>query len=156
MIISFAGHAFLPSNNDLKEIIKDQIRKNITSSDFITFYLGGYGAFDEICALACRELKKEYKNVELVYVTPYISLQKQDEIKKMKNLNLYDTSIYPPIENTPPKLAILKRNEWMMKNADLVIVYVDHNYGGAYRSLQVAKRSKKCIINIFDVLKSHK
>ena len=156
MIISFAGHASVPSNNELKEIIKDQIRKNITSSDFITFYLGGYGAFDEVCALACRELKKEYKNVELVYVTPYINLQKQDELRNIKNLNLYDASIYPPIEDAPPKLAILKRNEWMMKNADLIIVYVDHNYGGAYRSLQVAKRSKKSIINIVDVLKRHR
>ncbi len=57
-------------------------------------------------------------------------------------------SIYPPIENTPPRFAILKRNEWMMTNADVIIAYVTHNYGGAYKSLEVAKRKKKKIINI--------
>ena len=59
-----------------------------------------------------------------------------------------DSSIYPPIESVPLKFAIAKRNEWMMENADLVIAYVNRNYGGAYQSLQIAKRRKKKIINI--------
>ena len=75
-----------------------------------------------------------------------------NKIKEMQNCGLCDTSIYPPIENVPPKFAILKRNEWMMANADLIITYVKHNYGGAYRSLQVAKRKRKKIININDLL----
>ena len=70
----------------------------------------------------------------------------------MLNYGLYDASIYPPIENVPPKFAILKRNEWMMTNADLIIAYIKHDYGGAYKSLQVAKRRKKNIINICDFL----
>ena len=75
-----------------------------------------------------------------------------DKIKEMMNYDLCDTSIYPPIENVPPRFAISKRNEWMMTNADLVIAYVNHNYGGAYQSLQVAKRRKKKIINICDFI----
>ena len=76
----------------------------------------------------------------------------QAKIKEMQTSRLYDASIYPPIENTPPRFAISKRNEWMMTNADLIIVYVNHNYGGAYQSLQVAKRKKKEIINICEFL----
>ena len=152
MTIAFAGHSFISSNNMVKEMVKDQIRNNIIDNNLVTCYLGGYGNFDEICARACRELKQEYGTIEIVYVTPYISLSEQTKIKEMQCCGLFDTSIYPPIENVPPRFAILKRNEWMMTNADLIIAYVNHNYGGAYKSLQVAKRKKKKIINIYDLL----
>ena len=152
MIITFAGHALISSNGKIKEKVKEEIRNNIVDAKSVMCYLGGYGAFDEICACACRELKQEYDNIEVVYVTPYISLSEQAKIKENQKDGLYDTSIYPPIENVPPKFAISKRNEWMITNADLVIAYVDHSYGGAYKSLQIARRKKKKIINICELL----
>ena len=154
MIISFAGHSFIYASDKVKELVKEHIRKNIIDSKHIACYLGGYGDFDEICARACRELKQEYAGIELVYVTAYLGLREQAKIKEMHKHGLYDTSIYPPIENAPLKFAIARRNEWMMTNADIIIAYVERNYGGAYRSLQVAKRRKKKIINICDLLKS--
>ena len=152
MIISFAGHSFVPYGNTVKEIVKTQIRNNVTSNEPIICYLGGYGDFDSICACACRELKQKYPSLELVYITPYLNLSEQEKIKEMQRSGLYDTSIYPPIENTPPRFAISKRNEWMMAAADLVIVYVNHNYGGAYKSFRAAKRCGKKIINICDLI----
>ena len=148
MIISFAGHAFIGSHNTVKESVKRHIKENAVMHEPMYCYLGGYGEFDEICAYACRELKKEFSNIVLVYVTPYITVSAQEKIKESQQLRLYDASIYPPIENCCHRLAIIKRNEWMMASADLVIAYVSHNYGGAYRSLQAAKRNKKRIINI--------
>ncbi|MBO5883893.1 MAG: DUF1273 family protein [Clostridia bacterium] len=150
MIIAFSGHSFVPSKESVKEIVKDQIRNNIVDVESITCYLGGYGDFDSICAQACRELKKEYVGIELVYVAPYLNMSEQKKINEMQRSGMVDASIYPPIENTPPKFAILKRNEWMMRNADMIIAYVKHDYGGAYKSLQIAKREKKKIINICD------
>ena len=124
-------------------MVKEQIRNNIIDVKPVTCYLGGYGDFDEICARACRELKQEYDDIEVVYVTPYISLSEQAKIKEMQSYGLCDTSIYPPTENVPLRFAISKRNEWMMTNADLIIAYVNRSYGGAYKSLQVAKRKKR-------------
>ena len=132
MIISFTGHSFVPDVNAVKEMVKKQLLNSIVDIEKITFYLGGHGSFDEICACVCRELKKEHKNWEIVYVTPYMSLSEQSKIKENERLCLYDSSIYPPIESTPKKFAILKRNEWMMTNSDLIIAYVNHGYGGAY------------------------
>ena len=152
MIITFAGHAFISFSDRVKESIKEQIRNLIVDAEPIRCYLGGYGAFDEMCAAACRELKREYDCIQLVYITPYLDLAQQEKIRLMQNCALYDTSIYPPIENVPPRYAIVKRNEWMITNADLIIVYVNRNYGGAYKSLQFAKRKKKRIINIVDCL----
>lgn len=152
MILCFAGHSLVPQREYVKRIVKEQIRKNVFGNEHILCYLGGYGDFDEICASACRELKKELPGIELVYVSPYLNLSEQSKIKESLRLGLYDESIYPPIENVPPKFAILKRNEWMMANADLIIAYVKYNRGGAYKSLQVAKRKKKRILNICDFI----
>lgn len=152
MTITFAGHAVISSGKGIKDIVKEQIRKNIAGVEFVTFYIGGYGEFDKICACACRELKEERDGIEVVYVTPYISLSEQAKIKEMQHSGLCDTSIYPPVENVPPRFAIIKRNEWMMINADIVVAYVEREYGGAYRSLQIAKRKKKKIINICDII----
>ena len=152
MIITFAGHSFISSKNKVKEMVKEQIRNNIIGIKSVTFYLGGYGDFDEICARVCKDLKKEYSGIEVIYVSPYITLSEQAKIKEMKNRDLCDASIYPPIENVPPKFAISKRNEWMIIKSDLIIAYVNKSYGGAYQSLQVAKRKKKKIINICDFI----
>ena len=63
-------------------------------------------------------------------------------------MGLYDSIVYPPIEKTPPRFAISKRNEWMISKADLVIAYVSRTYGGAYQTLQFARRKKKRVINL--------
>ena len=94
------------------------------------------------------ELKAEYNGLEVLYVAPYISASEGRKIKDLEMQGLCDGSIYPPIEKTPPKFAILKRNEWMMASADLVIAFVNRNYGGAFQALQAANRKKKKIINI--------
>jgi uncharacterized phage-like protein YoqJ len=150
MIITFLGHEHISMNDRIKETVKAQIRSLLTGKP-ITCYLGGYGDFDDICARACKELKQKY-DIETVYVAPYVTLSEQEKIKEMQRCGLCDTSIYPPIENTPPKFAISKRNEWMVTHADVIIAYVNRSYGGAYQSLQTAKRRKKKIINICELL----
>ena len=151
MIISFVGHANIPSNPKIKNILKNQLENNIKSDEPIICYLGGYGNFDDLCTRLCKELKETYNNIEIVYVSPYIT-SKQLKNQETQNLNYFDYSIYPPIENTPPKFAISKRNEWMIDKSDLVMAYVQHNFGGAYKSLLIAKRKKKKIINIYDLI----
>lgn len=152
MIISFVGHSSVPCKDRVKEMVKKQMRDRIINTPSITCYLGGYGEFDEICACVCRELQQEYVGIEVVYVTPYLSLSQQEKIKEMHRLGLYDSTIYPPIENVPPRFAISKRNEWMIINADVVIAYINHSYGGAYQAFRKAKQKKKTVINICDYL----
>ena len=152
MIISFIGHSFVFPEKEVKEILQEQIINNIPHSTPVTCYTGGYGDFDQICAHVCKGSKKEYQNIEVVYITPYLNQSEQTKIKLMQESGLCDSSIYPPIENIPLKFAILKRNEWMIDNSDMIIAYVNHSFGGAYKSLLFAKRKKKKIINICDFL----
>ena len=150
MIICFVGHSIVCDEFKVIEKVKEYVEKSIVNEEEILCYLGGYGKFDELCAIACRELKRKYPFIELVYVTPYISESAQRKIKDMIGCGLYDSSLYPPIENAPPRFAIAKRNRWLISNADLVIAYVNHSFGGAYKTLKMAKGMNKRIINICD------
>lgn len=62
------------------------------------------------------------------------------------NLALYDETIYPPLENAPPRYAIVHRNRWMAENADAVLAYVLHNWGGAYAAAKWAKQKGKNVV----------
>ncbi|MBE6618588.1 MAG: hypothetical protein E7626_02235 [Ruminococcaceae bacterium] len=147
MTISFLGHSSLPHNIFLLDKIKSTIIENISYKDNVIFLCGGYGDFDNLSAKICRSIKKAY-DCEIVLVTPYITLSQQEKLKYIAASDTYDSIMYPPLENIPPRLAIIKRNEWMIDQSDIIIAYVKHKYGGAYRGLEYARRKKKQIINL--------
>ena len=145
MIITFCGHSNCLFSDEEKEKLKQLLIKEIRKNPTCKFYLGGYGDFDSLCLRTLRELKKEFQDIELIFITPYLdkSYSKLEFAKYH-----YDDVIFPPLESVPRKFAILKRNEWMVNEADLVIAYVMYSWGGAAKTLKYAKRKKKTIINL--------
>ena len=145
MTITFCGHSNCLFSDEEKGKLKQNLIKEITKNPTCKFYLGGYGDFDSLCLRTLRELRKEFQDIELIFITPYID-------KNYSKLEFakyhYDDVIFPPIENVPRKFAVLKRNEWMVEEADLVIAYVKYSWGGATKTLEYAKRKKKRIVNI--------
>ena len=107
MTVTFVGHSLVLLWDRVMEVVKEKIRNCISECKSVTFYLGGYGEFDKLCASACRELKREREGIDLVYVTPYFELKDQKKISELQRSGLYDSSIYPPIERVPPRFAIL-------------------------------------------------
>ena len=148
MTITFIGHSSLNIDNDLSNKIQETIKNIIAEESSVVFYCGGYGDFDLHCAEICRRLKTRIPDCEIVFITPYITLSQQEKIKCFLESDLYDSVIYPPLENIPLRFAISKRNEWMISESDVVIAYVSHSVGGAYKSLEYARRKKKKIFNL--------
>ena len=68
------------------------------------------------------------------------------ELNREAEDDLYDGTIYPPLENVPKRLAIIKRNEWMVDHSDVIVAYVLHEWGGANIMLQYATRKGKEVI----------
>ena len=102
------------------------------------FFLGGYGHFDFLCASVLREMKKDHPQIRLVLVLPYLNSSMLTEG--------YDETVYPPLESVPKRFAIVRRNEWMIRESDIVVAYVIRGFGGAARTLDYARRKKKPII----------
>ena len=140
MIITFIGHSSITNGSELVEKIVKAIIENTRQDEKISFYCGGYGEFDNLSATACHLVRKQRPNSEVVLVTPYL--------KNLAKSDIYDATIYPSLEHVLPRYAIIKRNEWMVERADLIIAYVKYTYGGARKTLSYAQRKKKSIINL--------
>ena len=61
------------------------------------------------------------------------------------DVDRYDGTTYPPLEKVPPRYAIMKRNEWMVCESDVVISGVTHSWGGAAKTLEFAQKKGKVI-----------
>jgi uncharacterized phage-like protein YoqJ len=146
MIITFFGHANYSSNAE-DELRLFQLLEEIIQEKQVNFYLGGYGKFDYFALQCAKKYKNLHSNTTLTFITPYLGKW----LNERKDLlqSTYDTMIYPEIEHTPQKFAILKRNEWMVNQADYIIFYVNQHYGGAYKTMLYAHKNKKTFINLY-------
>lgn len=139
MIVTFCGHGDETYPDEIRKKLNDTIEELILHGAD-EFLLGGYGKFDQMAATAVKAQKKKYPHIKSVLVVPYINRSFDKE--------LYDYSEYPPLENTPKRFAILKRNEYMVNRSDIVIAYVSHSWGGAAKTFDYALKKKKKMINL--------
>jgi len=146
VIITFCGHSNYTSSLEDEERLLILL-ENIACGNRVDFYLGGYGNFDAFALKCATKYKQSHKNVKLVFITPYLDkwLNERNDILK----KYYDEIIYPEIEHVPQKFAIIKRNEWMVDQADYLFAYVATHYGGAYRTLLYAHKHKKPYVNLY-------
>ena len=143
MIVTFCGHRDTYDADGevgkwLRTVIEQLIAEGATE-----FYLGGYGRFDALAAQAVREAQKDHACIRSILVVPYLD-REYDQ-------SAYDELVYPPIENIPLKLAIIKRNEYMIDCADVVVSGVIRSFGGAAYTQEYAKKKEKRIISIREI-----
>ena len=138
-VVTFCGHNEAGIGEEIRQRLYRTVEQEIQNGADL-FYLGGYGCFDRMAAGIVRELKKKYPHIKSVLVLAYLNRE--------VDMKYYDETTYPPLENTPPRYAISKRNEWLAANADTVIAYVTYSWGGAAKTLRYAERKQKWIINL--------
>lgn len=145
MIVTFCGHRDVFFQNGEEKRLEEELRKVLKESPDAIFYLGDYGRFDGLCNNTLRQLQKEYPRLRRVFVTPYL----EPEYAHFQYANdYYDEVLYPFTDKVVKRFAISKRNQWMVNEADLVIAYVDHDYGGAAKTFEYAVRKKKKYVNL--------
>ena len=138
-IVTFCGHKEIADTSTVRVAVDETLRGLVAEgADY--FLLGGYGGFDSVAAHAVPELKKDNPQIHSTLVIPYLN--------RDYDTKLYDDTTYPPLEGVPLKFAISKRNEWMVDQADVVVAYVQHSWGGAAATLRYAESKHKRIIRI--------
>ena len=137
MIITFCGHDNVSDIHKIKEWLGNVLDQFIHEENVI-FHLGGYGGFDRLAASVVRQKQKVNPTAQAVLIIPYLN-RKYDE-------SGYDYTLFPPLESVPLRYAILKRNQWMVAQADVVVAYVTHGWGGAAKTLEYARTKRKTVI----------
>lgn len=100
------------------------------------FYVGNQGHFDYLVQEVLSEMKIDY-SIVLSSLNEYIHSNDQDK------------TIYPEgLEKGLPRFAICRRNEWMIKNSDVAIVYMKYKSSNCAKWVEKAQKRGLCIINL--------
>lgn len=151
MIVAFCGHSSYISNIEDEKIIIDFLIKSVNDEP-CDFFLGEYGNFDKFAYACAKKYKSTHHNSKLIFITPYYSTNYQNTHLNSKK-EYFDSIIFPDLETVPPRYAIKRRNKWIVDNANIVIAYITHDYGGAYEMFNYAKKKNKIVYNIAEISK---
>lgn len=131
----FIGHH--DASDNLYPVILEAIGELIAQG-ITEFWSGGYGHFDHMCERAVREWKTCGAAVKLVLALAY--MPKSDE-ETQRYLSTFDETFLPDLSSCPARLAISRRNEWLARHAEHALVYVQHPFGGAAKTLSIAQHA---------------
>lgn len=89
-----------------------------------------------------KQLSAKYTTISCAVILAYLPTDKTNVICCEL------PTIYPEgIEYVPPKYAVSYRNNWIVKQADMVICYITHDFGGAAKFVKKARKKGKKIYN---------
>lgn len=129
MKCAFFGHRDAPS--ELRDKLRETVVKLIEERDVTEFYMGNNGNFDRMALSVLKELSEMYPQIDYYVVYAYLP-QKDGED--------FTHTLYPEgIEAVLRRFAIDQVGQ-----ADIVVAYVRHSYGGAGNSLIGRKWLKFC------------
>ena len=149
--VSFFGHRYIERGIEIENRLDKLLHDLIMQKEYIEFLIGREGEFDLLASAAIKRAinKYAYGNTHFTLVLPYIKAEYRDNEKEF--LDYYDeVDVCYESSIAHPKSAIQIRNRSMIDRSDLVACCVQHNTGGAYHTLQYAKKQGKQIINISD------
>lgn len=144
MVIAFCGHSDYVCTLEDERLVLGILEKSV-GNEPCEFFLGEYGGFDRFAYYCAKKFKTVHSNSRLILIIPYIN--KKTDISERH----FDECIYPELEHVPPKYAISHRNRWIAEQADIIIAYITHKYGGAYEMYRHATNRHKTIYNIAPV-----
>ena len=146
MVITFVGHRDFRKSERTERDLLNILNHFALRCEQLCCYCGGYGNFDNFAAACVKLLQSRYPNVRNCLILPYKTLEFEKNFRFLQDY--YDEIIFPPLGNTPPKFAIVKRNQWMIDNSDIVISCVHRTQGGAARTLAYAKQKRLPICSL--------
>lgn len=147
MICAFFGHKYTPES--VKPLLDAAIRNIIEHYPDTTFYVGHNGNFDRMVLSVLKKLSVEFPDLSYSVILAYLPTGKSAE--RYNDL----PTIYPEgIESTPLKYAISYRNNWIVKQADMIICYITHDFGGAAQFVKKAENKGKTVYNLADLQKN--
>lgn len=140
MTCIFFGHRHTPSS--IFPVLKATIVNLIENRNVDRFIVGNQGDFDLLVSKALREIKNEYPHIDYMIMLAYMPTSTPTDAEH---------TVFPEgLESVPSRFAIYRRNEIMVKQADIAIVYVLTG-GGAEKFTDMLRKRKTEIINIAEL-----
>ena len=149
--VCFFGHREIDNPLEVEEQLYDIVLHLLESKEYVEFLVGRNGEFDQLVSSTVRRVKRNYRddNSALVLVLPYLSAEYEKNEEAFQEY--YDeVEICQSSSVAHFKAAMQLRNREMVDRSDLVVCYIEHNSGGAFQTVQYAKKKNKEIVNLSD------
>ena len=143
--VAFFGHRRIDRLGEIEEKLVPILKELILTKEYVEFYIGRNGEFDEFVASVIKRVQKQLDRGNSVLI-----LTLQYTVKDIEYYSdYYDEVIIPDaIGKAHPKAAITLRNRWMAEICALAICYIEQEEGGAYSAVEYAKKLNKRVVNI--------
>lgn len=105
------------------------------------FYVGNNGIFDTM-------IRRQLEDLSHTYPINYSVVLAYMPTKKNEHEDFTNTILPEGIEAVPKRFSISYRNKWMIQQSDVVVTYVTHTYGGAWKFKALAERQGKLVIEL--------
>lgn len=135
------GHRQLTNPRVIEEQLEQMITDLVRRHPSVRFLIGRDGDFDLLAASVIRRVCRRcgQGNTCLTLVLPYSRAEYRNNLNGL--LACYDeVEICQASAKVYYKAAFPVRNRSMIDRADLLICYVERDYGGAYQALTYAKK----------------
>ena len=142
----FVGHR--ETDERMLPGLESEIDRLIREEAVRYFYVGGYGGFDRIAAIAVKHAKQKYPDITLMLVLPYHPAERAVPIT-----DGFDGTYHPEgLENTPRKYAIVRTNQIMVDTCEWLVCCVRHGASNSWKLLEYARRrAEKGLIQIINI-----
>lgn len=147
--VSFFGHRYIYNYFTVEKKLEELIRGLLESKNYVEFLVGRDGEFDQIVASTVKVVKRSIgdDNSALVWVMAYPKAEYSNNEESFDDY--YDEiEICEASNHCHFKSAIQVRNRNMVDRSDLVVCFVERDSGGAYSTLQYARKQEKQVINL--------
>ena len=147
--VSFFGHRYIEQSALIEERLDALLHDLITQQEYVEFLIGRDGEFDLLASSVIKRCIKKYGrgNTSLVLVLPYMRAEYRNNEKSY--LDYYDeVEICDEAAMAHYKSAIQMRNRSMVDRSDLVVCCIQHQSGGAYKTVQYAQRLGKRVVEV--------
>ena len=139
MVCTFFGHKDTPK--EIEPTLRSTLIDLIENKNVTVFYVGNNGSFDAMVRCQLEDLSHTYP-ITYSVVLAYLPTKKSE-------YDDHTNSILPEgIETAPKRFAISYRNKWMVGQADIVVTYVTHSFGGAAQFKEMAVKQGKTVIEL--------
>ncbi len=145
--VSFFGHRTVENISEVERRLIDVISRIVKSKDYVKFLFGNDGEFDWLVSSVISRVTYKHHNSYTVLVLPYMKAGYRDN--KDNYLLFYnEVEICEESSSAYFKSAFRIRNRNMVDRSDLIVSCIQHKSGGAYQTIQYARKQNRKIINV--------
>lgn len=154
--VSFFGHRRIEDIFRLADALDEIICHLLREKEYVEFLVGRDGDFDQLVSSTVKRCKRKVgdHNSALIWVQPYPTAEYLNDEESFYNyydeIELCDASASAHF-----KAAIQIRNRSMVDRSNLVVFFVERKSGGAYQTMEYAKKSKATFINLPEIDRSY-